>query len=281
MIPIISVKIATMKVLNGSELAGYIKERQAKQVRALRQAHGVFPRLAIVQTTDDSVIDTYVRVKKRYGEDILVDVEKFQVTEDEALVKIHELNDDPSVHGIIVQLPLRDRSRTDELLNAVASAKDVDALGENAVLDPATPLAINWLLAGYNVDLRGKKIVIVGNGRLVGAPLAKMWQNSGYDVQVLDSSVQDMKGVVRSSDVVVSAAGSPGLISSDMLRPDMVVVDAATASEDGKIVGDVASDVRGRHDLTMTPEKGGVGPLTVCALFDNVIRAARQTVTKD
>lgn len=270
-----------MKILNGSELASYIKERQAKQVRALRQAYKVLPKLAIIQTIDDPVINTYVRLKQRYGEDILVEVESYRLEESQALDKIRLLNDDNSIHGIIVQLPLRDPSKTDELLNAVAAAKDVDALGASAILDPATPMAINWLLAGYNIELQGKKITIVGNGRLVGAPLARMWARSGYDVTVVDSRVEDLKTVIQASDVVVSAVGSPGLITSDMLRPDTVVVDAATASENGKIVGDTAADVRQRHDLTITPEKGGVGPLTVCALFDNVIRAARSTVNSD
>jgi methylenetetrahydrofolate dehydrogenase (NADP+)/methenyltetrahydrofolate cyclohydrolase len=268
-----------MKSLNGSELAGYIKERQAKQVRALRQAHHVSPKLAIVQTIDDPVIDMYIRMKKRYGDDILIDVELYKVDQSEALETIKKLNQDETVHGIIVQLPLAEPSQTDELVSAVDPAKDVDALGEHATLDPATPMAINWLLTGYNIDLAQKKIVIVGNGRLVGAPLAKMWQNSGYDVTVADISTENIPELVKSSDIVVSAAGSPGLITSDMLRPDMVVVDAATSSEDGKIVGDVAPEVRERHDLAITPEKGGVGPLTVTALFDNVIRAAQRTTS--
>lgn len=266
-----------MKSLNGSELAGYIKERQAKQVRALRQAHHIFPKLAIVQTIDDPVIDMYVRLKRRYGEDILVDVELHKIDQSKALETIKKMNADETVHGIIVQLPLAEPSQTDELVDAVEPAKDVDALGKDATLDPATPMAINWLLTGYGIELSQKKIVVVGNGRLVGAPLAEMWRNSGYDVTVADISTENIPELVRSSDVVVSAAGSPGLITSDMLRPDTVVVDAATSSEDGKIVGDVASEVRERHDLAITPEKGGVGPLTVTALFDNVIRAAQKT----
>ncbi len=270
-----------MKLLNGAELADYIEERQARQVRGIRQADGVFPKLAIIQTNDDPVIAMYVRLKKRYGEDIQVDVESFSFDEDRALEKIHELNSDDTVHGIIVQLPLSDSSRTDELLDAVKPEKDVDALGKNATLDPATPTAISWLLAGYNVELKGKIITIVGNGRLVGAPLAKMWRDSGLNVNVIDSSVKDITSVIQQSDVVISAAGCPGLITSEMLRPGMVLVDAATASESGKIVGDVAPEVRERHDLTITPEKGGVGPLTVCAIFDNVIRAARATITTD
>ncbi|HRK40729.1 MAG TPA: bifunctional 5,10-methylenetetrahydrofolate dehydrogenase/5,10-methenyltetrahydrofolate cyclohydrolase [Candidatus Saccharibacteria bacterium] len=269
-----------MKLLDGSELAAYIKERQAKQVRGLRQAWQVFPKLAIVQTSDSPVIATYVRLKRVYGEDILIDVELHTVSEDEALAWIDELNHDETVHGIIIQLPLADESRTDELLRAVSPEKDVDALASGKYFDAATPMAINWLLAGYNIDLQSKKIVLVGEGRLVGAPLAQMWQNSGYDVTVVSEPTENLKTVIQTADVVVTATGVPGLITSEMLRPETVVVDAGTASEGGKIVGDVAPDVRKRHDLVITPEKGGVGPLTICALFDNVIRSARRVATQ-
>lgn len=268
-----------MKVLNGSELAGYIKERQARQVRGLRQAYNTYPKLAIIQTIDNPVIDTYVRLKRQYGEDILVEVDRYQLSEDAALEKIQALNTDKTVHGIIVQLPLADAARTQELVDAVAPEKDVDALGTHAIFDPATPVAISWLLAGYNVELQGKKITIVGNGRLVGAPLARMWRSSGYNITVVDETTLNIASVISESDIVVSAVGKPGIIYSSMVRPGAVIVDAATASEGGKIVGDVASDVRERHDVTITPEKGGVGPLTVSALFDNVIRAARTTIT--
>lgn len=269
-----------MKILNGAELADYIKERQAKQVRNLRQAYKVFPKLAIIRTTDSPVILTYVQKKQQYGEDILIDVEDHRANdEDDALDIISRLNNDDSVYGIIVQLPLMDKVRTDELVNAVRPEKDVDGLGVRRILDAATPMAINWLLAGYGIELSGKHIVIVGHGRLVGAPLAKMWSDSGYNIEVVEEPVADLKSIVQRADVLVTAAGQPGLITSDMIRPDTVVIDAATASEDGKIVGDVASEVRERHDLTITPQIGGVGPLTVCALFDNVIRAARETTT--
>lgn len=267
-----------MKELNGTELAAFIKERQAQQVRALRQAHGVAPKLAIVQTIDNPVIDKYVSLKKSYGEDILIDVQHCKVSQDQAMAEIQRLNEDDSTHGIIIQLPLAEPERTEELVNSVIPAKDVDGLGEDAILDPATPMAINWLLAGYNIELKGKKILIIGQGRLVGAPLARIWQESNLDVQTVDKSTKDITPFVRDADIIVTATGVPGLITSDMLRPDVVVVDAATASEDGKLVGDVAEDVRSRHDLVITPAMGGVGPLTVAALFDNVIRAARATI---
>jgi methylenetetrahydrofolate dehydrogenase (NADP+)/methenyltetrahydrofolate cyclohydrolase len=141
-------------------------------------------------------------------------------------------------------------------------------------------MAINWLLAGYNVNLAQKHIVLVGEGRLVGAPLAKMWRNSGYDVTVVSEPTDELASIVQQADIVVTATGVAGLITSEMLRPETVVVDAGTASEGGKIVGDVSADVRDRHDLTITPEKGGVGPLTICALFDNVIRSARAVATR-
>lgn len=270
-----------MKILSGAELADYIKERQAKQVRGLRQAWHVAPKLVIVRTSDDPVIDLYVRLKQRYGQDILVDVEVVRCSEDEAAKKIDELNQDDTVQGIIVQLPLGDVSRTDEVLSHIAPEKDVDALTVNSPYDAATPVAINWLLAGYNVDIVGKNIVVVGQGRLVGGPLTKMWRDSGLEVTAVDDTNGDISELLQAADIIVSATGVPGLITSDMLRPDTVVVDAGTATEGGKIVGDLAPEVRERHDLVLTPEKGGVGPLTVCALFDNVIRAARATAATE
>jgi methylenetetrahydrofolate dehydrogenase (NADP+)/methenyltetrahydrofolate cyclohydrolase len=267
-----------MKLLNGSELAGFIKERQAHEVRGLRQALGINPKLAIVVTVEHPAIDVYMRMKARYGDDILVDVETHRVAQADAAATIAQLNADESVHGIIVQLPLEDPAQTDDIVNLVAPEKDVDALGANATLDPATPLAILWLLAGYNVALQGKHIVLVGRGKLVGAPLERMLLASGYDVEVADSKTKDLFSVIASADVVVTATGKPGLITSEMIKENTVVVDAGVAGEQGKTVGDLAADVYERTDLTITPTKGGVGPLTICALFENVIRTARTSV---
>lgn len=265
-----------MRILDGKELAEFIKERQARQVRALRQSEGIAPKLAIIQTADNPVIDTYVRMKRAYGEDILIDVEHHKVASSELMAAIDQVNADESVHGVIVQLPLADEAQTDQAVNRVAPEKDVDGLGSTAGLDPATPMAIDWLVNGYNVDLTRKKIAIVGNGRLVGAPLSRMWKQAGYDVTVFDSTFPAVAGKLRRYPIIVTATGVPGLITSEALQPNATVIDAATSAEHGKIIGDLAEDVRKRSDLTITPEKGGVGPLTVCALFDNVIRAARK-----
>lgn len=269
-----------MKILDGLELRGYIKERQAKQVRALRQSWRVIPKLAIIQTIDDPVIDTYVRMKKAYGTDVLIDVDIYKIDQADILTQIETLNNDPTVYGIITQLPLADPTQTERAVNAVAPEKDVDGLGEGSSLTPATAMAIDWLLAGYNIDLQGKNIAIVGKGRLVGAPLAKLWQSAGYNVTVCDRKTVDLPGAVRASDVVVTATGIPSLITADMVKPGAVIVDAGTAAEHGKVVGDVAADVRELDDITITPITGGVGPLTVAALFDNVIQAARVVADK-
>lgn len=267
-----------MKLLDGRELADYVKERQAKQVRALRQAWNTFPHLAIIIANDNPVIDTYVRLKRSYGEDILVDVAIHKVEQAAVAGLIETLNNDETIHGIILQLPLNEPLETDRLVALIAPEKDVDGLGPNAVYGSATATAIDWLLAGYNVTLRDREIAIVGAGRLVGAPLAKLWRGGGLNVTVYDDTTENLAEAVRSADVIVTATGVPGLITSNMVSPGKVVVDAGTASEGGVIVGDVAADVRERQDLTITPIKGGVGPLTIAALFDNVITAARATV---
>lgn len=264
-----------MKLLNGRELAGFIKERQAREVRSLKQAYGVNPKLAIIRTNPDPVVDTYMRLKSQYGEDIGIAVEVHTISQSEAISRIQQLNDDPATHGVIVQIPLPDPKQTDEILNSVAPHKDVDGLAKNTVFDAPTPIAINWLLAGYNVDFNGKRMVIVGHGRLVGSPLEKMWLTSGYDVFVADKRTEDLKARTLEADILVTATGRPALITSDMVKQGAVIVDAGVSTDSNGLVGDVAQDVRERDDVTITPENGGVGPLTVCALFDNVIRAAR------
>ena len=261
--------------LNGRELVGFIKERQAHQVRGLRQHFKVVPKLAIITTIDSPVIDLYVRLKCNYAADIAVETEVYRTTSQAVGDLLVQLNANPSVKGIIVQLPLDDPAQTDAVVNLIAPEKDVDGLGQNAKWDSATATAINWLLAGYNVNLSGKRLALVGNGRLVGAPLLKMWRNSGLDVTVYDESTTNKLATeLIDYDVIVSAAGVPGLIKSEMLRSGAVVVDAGTASEGGKVVGDLDPAARQRSDLTVTPEKGGVGPLTIAALLDNVIRAS-------
>ena len=261
-----------MKSLNGRELAGFIKERQVHQVRAMSKK----PKLLIIRDSDNPVITKYVQLKIKYGEDIGIEVEDYLAKNtDDIAQKIHQANDDPTISGIIIQLPLIDKTKTDQLCNLIAPAKDVDGLGEHAKFDSATATAINWLLTGYDIKLTNQKIAIVGLGKLVGAPLYKMFTDSHYDITGFDINSDLTK--LNQYDIIITATGVPGLISNSMLKPGASVVDAGTASEDGVLKGDLKEEVRSRTDLSaITPKKGGVGPLTVSCLFDHII----QTTTK-
>ncbi len=266
-----------MKLLMGSELAEYIKVRQAKAVRTLIQSKKITPRLAIITTIDNPVIDLYVRLKQQYAEDIGIVVDVYRIDQDKVANLVEKLNVDESVHGIIIQLPLEHPEETDKLVNLVVAKKDVDALGVNAKFDPATPNAILWLLSGFNINIQGKKVVLVGRGKLVGQPLERILKNSDIDVVVVDKQTKNIGEIIRLADVIITATGQPAIIKSEMVKYGAVVVDAGVASENGKTVGDVDDELYERLDITITPRKGGVGPLTICALFDNVINAASQT----
>ncbi len=266
------------KELNGSELAEFIMERQAHAVRSLRQAQGIAPKLAIVRTNPHPVVDSYMRIKQKYGDEILVDVDVHTIEQTDALDLIAQLNKDSSVHGVIVQIPLPDTSQTNEVLNAVVPEKDVDGLSIGTLYDAPTPIAINWLLSGYNVDLRDKRIVIVGHGRLVGRPLEKLWLESGLEPAIADKNTDDLAELTKLADILVTATGRPGLITADMVQPEAIIVDAGVATDSNGLIGDVAPEVRSMAGGRITPIKGGIGPLTVTALFENVITATRSTI---
>ena len=259
-----------MKILNGSELAGFIKERQARQVSNMAKK----PKLLIIRDSDNPVILKYVNLKIQYGKDIGVDVEDYLAQNSaEITEKIKSANQDDKVSGIIIQLPILEKDQTDTLCNLINPTKDVDGLGENAKFDSATATAINWLLAGYDIKLNNQKIALVGRGKLVGAPLFKMFKNSGYHVDMFHRGDDLTK--LNQYDIIITATGVPGLISDSMIKPGAVVVDAGTASENGILKGDVSDAVRARTDLAaITPVTGGVGPLTITCLFDHVIQTA-------
>lgn len=273
-ISIIFGTIIEMKVLNGSELAGYIKERQSREAQTLILNHKIIPSLAIILTVDNPIINIYVNLKQKYGHDLGIRVQVYKCDDTNIEKTIQMLNKDSSTHAIIIQLPLFDQNLTDKLVNLVDPKKDVDGLNDNSLYDSATPLAIMWLLAGYNIELKNKKILIIGKGKLVGKPLYGLLSKSELDVEQADRSVKDLKSMTIKSDIIITATGTPALLVPEMLKKGAVIVDAGVASEEGKISGDLDPTVYNRKDLIITPQKGGVGPLTVCALFENVLKAA-------
>lgn len=268
------------KLLNGKELVGYIKQRQAKQVRMLRQAHGIVPRLVIIKTNGASdVINTYVRMKEKYGADVLVEVDIVTCEQSELAGHINRANGDESIQAIVVQLPLDDPNETEAIVNKIAPHKDVDGLGASAHYMSATAEAIDWLLSGYSINLTNKKISLLGHGKLVGAPLAQLWRSQNLDVTVLDKNSTNVDETLLGSDVIVSATGKAKILHDGNVPRGCIVVDAGTAAEDGVVVGDTDPRLQARQDLIITPERGGVGPLTVALMFDHVIRACLTQIT--
>lgn len=261
-----------MKILNGAELAGFIKERQASEVRSLNKT----PALLIIRDSDNPVITKYVNLKKQYGEDIGVKVIDFYAKNSaEIATKIQSANQDDKINGIILQLPIVEKDKTDELTVLIAPEKDVDGLSGHGNYDSATATAILWLLAGYDIKLENAKIALVGRGKLVGAPLYKMFTASNYHVDLFHRGSDLTK--LNQYDIIITATGVPGLISDVHVKPGACLVDAGTASEKGILKGDVADEVRNRKDLAaITPKIGGVGPLTVTCLFDHVLQSAKQ-----
>ena len=259
-----------MKILNGKELAGFIKERQSHQVKSMSKK----PALLIIRDSDNPVITKYVNLKIQYGEDIGVNVIDYFATSSEDIKnKILSANKDPEISGIILQLPILEKDQTDTLTDLISANKDVDGLSSHGAFDSATATAINWLLAGYDIKLQNQKIAIVGRGKLVGAPLYKMFQDSNYDVTLFHRGDDLTK--LNQYDIIITATGVPGLISDSMIKPGAILIDAGTASEDGVLKGDIDSSIRNRTDLSaITPTTGGVGPLTITCLFDHVIQAA-------
>lgn len=252
-----------MKRLDGREVAGFIQERHARQVRGLHPA----PRLAIVRQGATPATDLYLRVKRQYGEDIGASVSLYTETPDSILDRIAALNADPVVTGIIIQLPFADAPALEERATAaVAPGKDVDGLAPDSPFEVATVKGIFWLLAAYNTDIKGR-VAVVGQGRLVGRPFADQAEASGAEVLRADINTPDLTAVTSTADIIVTATGRPGLITSGMVRSGAIVIDA------GSPRSDLAPELFGRSDLTITPNPGGVGPMTVAALYDNLLIA--------
>ncbi len=263
-----------MKSLNGKEISEFIKERQAREVRRLKQSEGISPTLLIITTVDTPATKTYLRVKKAYGDSIGVSV-KVEVleSEEDARLKIKNANNDEGIHGCIVQLPLA-QDIDIGLVDKIIPSKDIDSLGENSNFRAPTPTAIDWLLAAYDISLVGKKIVILGEGKLVGGPIVESWRAQGYDPMVISEPGADIEKAVRDADLIVSGLGVAGLVKGSWIKPGAIVVDAGTSTDSEGLSGDVERSARDRDDIAITPIIGGVGPLTVAVLFDNLLLAA-------
>ncbi len=256
-------------------------------VRAEVEAMEVAPQLVFVRASDDPAGASYVRSKgKRAGTAGVrheTRVVPEDATNDDLQAVLQDLNDDPDVDGILVQLPLYLHLDADAALRAIAPEKDVDALHPvnvgrlwrgRAAWAPATPAGLLRILDHYEVPLEGREVVVVGRSDLVGKPAAALFLGRNATVTVAHSRTRDLAAVTRRADVLVAAAGVPGMITPEHVQAGAVVLDVGQAPVDGVLRGDVAPDVA-RVAGALTPTPGGTGPMTVAMVVANTVRAAR------
>ncbi len=281
----------TARILDGKALAHEVRARIADDVARLGAEHEIRPGLAAVLVGQDPASQVYVGMKHRACEAAGMTSRQVELPEDTAQADLEELvralNDDDAIDGILVQLPLPDHLDPRPVQELIAPDKDVDALnpytaGRLAIGDPTflscTPYGVLEILAHAGVDTAGARVVIVGRSNLVGRPLSNMLTLKGRDatVTIAHSRTRDLPAVCRDAQVLVAAAGRPGLITADMVSSGATVIDVGTnRTDDGKLVGDVDFDAVAEVAGAITPVPGGVGPMTVTMLLQNTLEAAR------
>ena len=279
-------------ILDGKAFAASVREKVAGRVAALKADHGITPGLAVVLVGEDPASEVYVRSKGRMTRE--VGMESFEhrlpetASEAELLDVVGRLNADPSVHGILVQLPLPDHMDAAAVIGAIDPAKDVDGFhvsnvgllgtGQKALV-PCTPLGCLMMLRDHHGDLSGMEAVVVGRSNIVGKPMAQLLLGESCTVTVAHSRTRDLPGVVRRADIVVAAVGRPGMVTGDWIRPGATVIDVGinrVPGEGGKtrLVGDCDFESCAEVAGAITPVPGGVGPMTIACLLANTLTAA-------
>lgn len=279
--------VISVNLLEGKKVATSLDETMTKRVQVLKEK-GVTPGLAVILVGDNSASAVYVRNKKRRAEKLGIDFQLIHfdttVTEKELLSKINELNNDPAIDGFIVQLPVPDHIDEDKVIEAISPAKDVDGFTPISVgnlwigtplTKPATASGILMMLDYYNVDLDGKNVVIVGRSNIVGKPTAALMLNRNATVTITHSHTKNLKEITSKADVLVVAIGQAKFIKKDYVKDQAILIDVGMdRDENGKLCGDVDFDDVKDHVSMITPVPGGVGPMTITALVDQVIELA-------
>lgn len=275
-------------VIDGKGLAAKMRAEAAKDVAALKRA-GVNPGLAVVLVGDDQASATYVRSKLRDCEECGIASFDYKLpadaSQDEILQLVRNLNDDPKITGILVQMPLPSHLDAEEIIEAISPLKDVDGFHPTSLgrlvrglpgLRPCTPAGIMVMLDEYNIELVGKNAVIVGRSSIVGKPMAHMLLERDATISVAHSRTRNLDEICRSADILVVACGIARLVKGDWVRPGATVIDVGMdRDEDGRLCGDVDYDDVFNVAGAITPVPGGVGPMTRAMLMSNVVTAAR------
>ena len=274
-------------ILSGKDLASKLKENLRSYVKDLEKVAGSTPHLAVIIVGDNPASQSYVKGKSKACEEVGIRNTTVtlpeDVTEQELLQTINELNLNQDVHGILVQLPLPSHIDEHRVMNNIVPEKDVDGFHpvnvdalytskHNGIL-PCTPKGIIHLLRDANVDIPGKNAVVIGRSNIVGLPVAKLLLDNNATVTVCHSKTQNLKDITSKADILIVAIGKAKFVTEDMVKLGAVVIDVGVNRVDGKLVGDVDFDSVKDKASYITPVPGGVGPLTIAMLLLNTVTA--------
>jgi len=273
------------QIIDGKAVAQEIRKKVAAEVQKLRES-GTIPGLAVILVGNDPASELYVNNKAKACEECGINSKVIRLPqktpEDELLLLVKQLNYDPEIHGILVQLPLPLQIRERAIIEAISPLKDVDGIHPenigklwtgNAYLKPCTPYGCMELLKRTVPDLRGKKAVVIGRSILVGKPMAALLLQENATVTLCHSYTQNLPGITRSADILVVAIGKPGYVKGEMIKPGAVVIDVGINRIEGKITGDVDFASASERAGWLTPVPGGVGPMTIAMLMQNTLEA--------
>ncbi|MCL4532856.1 MAG: bifunctional methylenetetrahydrofolate dehydrogenase/methenyltetrahydrofolate cyclohydrolase [Deltaproteobacteria bacterium] len=274
------------KIIDGRLIAKNIESSISEKVIKLKKS-GIVPSIAVILVGDNPASEVYVRNKdlaaKRCGILSKKDIYPASLTEKELLNKIDELNNDPLIHGILVQLPLPSHIDEKKIMEAINPSKDVDGFHplnvgkiftENAAFYPCTPYGILKMLDYYDISVKGKNCVVIGQSNIVGKPIAVMLMNRQATVSSLNIFTKDVKSIASEADVLISATGKAHLIDDEYVKDGAVVIDVGISNINGKLCGDVNFEKVVNKVSKITPVPGGVGPLTVAVLMENTVKSA-------
>ena len=277
------------KIIDGKAIAAEIREEIAADVVTLKE-QGVTPGLAVVLVGDDPASRVYVTMKEKACEKagIFSDEHKLpaETTEAQLLALIEELNNDPRIHGILVQLPLPDHIDESKILESISPTKDADGFHPynvgrlvtgNPLYQPCTPFGVMKMLEHTGVDLKGKEVVVVGRSNIVGKPVALMCLAQHATVTLCHSRTKDLPGKIAQADVVIAAVGRPEMIKGAWIKEGAVVIDVGVNRVgEKKLVGDVEFEAAKERASAITPVPGGVGPMTITMLLYNTVEGAKR-----
>lgn len=280
------------KIIDGKAIAKEVREGLRVEIDELKNKHNQSPGLAVVLVGDDPASSVYVNFKKKACAEVGITSfeHRLDAATDEAklISLIEELNADPAVNGILVQLPLPDGFSEERVLETITPDKDVDGFHPynvgrlvtgNPIFEPCTPLGIMTLLESTGVSLEGKEAVVLGRSNIVGKPMAFMLLKKNATVTICHSRTHDLPGRVRAADVVIAAVGIPDMVKGDWIKEGAVVIDVGiNRTEDGKLTGDVDYEEALERAGHITPVPGGVGPMTIATLLANTVSGFKRTL---